>query len=56
MVTNSISFSLILVEERDEIDMNLLEKALMNVIMGRERKSMLISDKTKRLTAYHEGR
>jgi len=38
-----------------KIDMHLLEIALMNVAMGREKKTMLLSEKVKRITAYHEG-
>jgi len=37
------------------VDMNLLEVARMNVIMGREKKSMYLSENTKKITAYHEG-
>ena len=32
-----------------------MEEAAERVIMGPERKSRVISDKEKRLTAYHEG-
>ncbi len=37
------------------IDMGEMEDAAERVIMGPERKSRVISDKEKRLTAYHEG-
>jgi len=38
-----------------KIDMHILELALMNVAMGREKKTMLLSDKVKKTTAYHES-
>ncbi len=37
------------------INMSEMEEAAERVIMGPERKSRVISDKEKRLTAYHEG-
>jgi ATP-dependent metalloprotease len=37
------------------ISMHLLEEALLNVAMGRERKSLIMDEKTKRLCAYHEA-
>uniref|UniRef100_A0A6B2L0R1 AAA+ ATPase domain-containing protein n=1 Tax=Arcella intermedia TaxID=1963864 RepID=A0A6B2L0R1_9EUKA len=37
------------------ITMHSLELALLNVVMGREKKTMVLSDKTKKITAYHEG-
>lgn len=37
------------------ISMHLLEEALLNVAMGRERKSLIMDDHTKRLCAYHEA-
>ncbi len=37
------------------IDMSEMEDAAERVIMGPERRSRVISDKEKRLTAYHEG-
>jgi len=43
------------VKENKLLDMEQLEKALLNVAMGREKKCMLLSDKVKKLTAYHEG-
>jgi cell division protease FtsH len=38
-----------------EIDLNLLEKAKDKIMMGAERKSMIITDKEKEVTAYHEA-
>ena len=38
-----------------EIDMNLLEKAKDKILMGAERRSMIITDKEKKITAYHEA-
>ena len=35
--------------------MNSLEESIERVIAGPERKSKVISDREKRLTAYHEG-
>lgn len=42
-------------ENKTRIEMEDFEKAKDKVIMGSERKSMVISDKDKRLTAYHEA-
>jgi len=42
-------------ENKARIEMEDFEKAKDKVIMGSERKSMVISDKDKRLTAYHEA-
>lgn len=39
----------------NKIDMPEMEEAAERVIMGPERRSRVISDKEKRLTAYHEG-
>jgi len=39
----------------EAITMHSLELALLNVVMGREKKTMVLSDKTKKITAYHEG-
>jgi len=41
--------------EAEEIDMELLEKAKDKIMMGAERRSMIISDKEKEVTAYHEA-
>lgn len=37
------------------ITMKMLEEALFNVAMGRERKSLVLNDFTRKLCAYHEG-
>jgi cell division protease FtsH len=42
-------------ENKARIEMDDFEKAKDKVIMGSERKSMVISEKDKRLTAYHEA-
>lgn len=42
-------------ENRDEVDANLLERAKDKVMMGAERKSMIISPREKEITAYHEA-
>ena len=39
----------------NEIDMELLEKAKDKIMMGAERKSMIITEKEKEVTAYHEA-
>jgi cell division protease FtsH len=38
-----------------EIDLELLEKAKDKIMMGAERRSMIISTKEKKITAYHEA-
>jgi cell division protease FtsH len=38
-----------------EIDLNLLEKAKDKIMMGAERRSMIITDKEKEITAFHEA-
>ncbi len=38
-----------------EIDLELLEKAKDKIMMGAERRSMIITDKEKEITAYHEA-
>ncbi len=40
---------------RDEIDQQMLEKAKDKIMMGAERRSMIISDREKEVTAYHEA-
>nr|WP_320009943.1 ATP-dependent zinc metalloprotease FtsH [uncultured Desulfobulbus sp.] len=42
-------------ENRDVVDAELLERAKDKVMMGAERKSMIISPKEKEVTAYHEA-
>lgn len=42
-------------KNKNKIDMPEMEEAAERVIMGPERRSSVISDKEKRLTAYHEG-
>jgi cell division protease FtsH len=42
-------------ENKNRLEMDDFEKAKDKVIMGAERKSMVISEKDKRLTAYHEA-
>ena len=42
-------------KNKNKIDMPEMDEAAERVIMGPERRSRVISDKEKRLTAYHEG-
>ncbi len=42
-------------EDTDKVDMAAMEKAKDKVMMGAERKSMIITDKEKEITAYHEA-
>jgi cell division protease FtsH len=42
-------------EGKEEVDAAHLERAKDKVMMGAERKSMIISDREKRITAYHEA-
>ena len=42
-------------ENKDEVDASLLERAKDKVMMGAERRSMIISEKEKEITAYHEA-
>ncbi len=42
-------------ENRKQVDMEDLEYAKDKVMMGAERKSMIISDEEKKITAYHES-
>ena len=39
----------------DKVDMHDFEFAKDKVLMGRERRSLILSDEEKRITAYHEG-
>ncbi|WP_296304859.1 ATP-dependent zinc metalloprotease FtsH [uncultured Desulfovibrio sp.] len=39
----------------DRLDMHDFESAKDKVLMGRERRSLILSDEEKRITAYHEG-
>ncbi|NIN72030.1 MAG: ATP-dependent zinc metalloprotease FtsH, partial [Gemmatimonadetes bacterium] len=41
--------------DKDRVDMNDLEEAKDRVLLGAERRSMVISDEERRLTAYHEA-
>ena len=41
--------------DKDQIEMSEMEEAVDRVIAGPERKTRLISDKEKEITAYHEG-
>ncbi len=41
--------------DKDQIEMQDMERAKDKVIMGRERRSMVISEKDRELTAYHEA-
>ena len=40
---------------KEEIDQQMLEKAKDKIMMGAERRSMIISEKEKEVTAYHEA-
>lgn len=40
---------------QDKLDMRDFEYAKDKVLMGRERRSLILSDEEKRITAYHEG-
>jgi cell division protease FtsH len=42
-------------ENREEVDATLLERAKDKVLMGAERRSMIISPREKEITAYHEA-
>jgi cell division protease FtsH len=42
-------------ENKDMVDMSDLEKAKDKVMMGTERRSLILSDEEKRVTAYHEA-
>lgn len=40
---------------RDKITMDVIDEAKDDILMGRMRKSVIIDDKTRAITAYHEG-
>ena len=42
-------------QDQDQLDMRDFEYAKDKVLMGRERRSLILSDEEKRITAYHEG-
>jgi len=42
-------------ESKEKVDMSDFEEAKDKVLMGKERRSMIISDEEKRITAYHEA-
>ena len=42
-------------ENREEVDASMLERAKDKVMMGAERRSMIISPREKEITAYHEA-
>ncbi len=54
---NMINESALLAARKDKktIDINDVEEALVKVMMGPEKKSKVISDKERKLTAYHEA-
>ncbi len=56
-LSNLVNEAALLTARRDKkvINMPEMEEAAERVIMGPERKSRVISEKEKRLTAYHEG-
>ena len=56
-LSNLVNEAALLTARKDKkaINMPEMEEAAERVIMGLERKSRVISDKEKRLTAYHEG-
>lgn len=43
------------IKEKTKIKMKHMEDAIMNVAMGREKKSLQLSELTKKICAYHEG-
>lgn len=54
---NMINESALLAARKDKktIDLNDVEEAMVKVMMGPEKKSKVITDKEKKLTAYHEA-
>jgi len=43
------------VKGKGEITMDLIDEARDDILMGRERRNVLIDEKTRQMTAYHEG-
>lgn len=56
-IANMVNESALLAARRDKekVDMVCMEEARDRILMGPERKSMLISESEKKLTAYHES-
>jgi cell division protease FtsH len=56
-IANMVNEAAILAARRnkDKVDMQCMEEAKDRVLMGPERKSLIISDSEKRITAYHEA-
>jgi cell division protease FtsH len=56
-IANMVNEAAILAARRnkDKVDMSCMEEAKDRVLMGPERKSLIISDSEKRITAYHEA-
>lgn len=56
-ISNMVNEAAILAarKNKDNVDMNSLEEAKDRVLMGPERKSMIISESEKKITAYHEA-
>jgi cell division protease FtsH len=56
-IANMVNEAALLAARRDkkEVDMSCLEEAKDRTLMGPERKSMIISESEKKLTAYHEA-
>ena len=54
-LSNLVNEAALMAARKNKIDMPEMEEAAERVIMGPERRSRVISDKEKRLTAYHEG-
>eukprot|EP01125_Pyxidicula_operculata_P002741 TRINITY_DN1257_c0_g1_i7.p1 TRINITY_DN1257_c0_g1~~TRINITY_DN1257_c0_g1_i7.p1 ORF type:complete len:710 (+),score=156.59 TRINITY_DN1257_c0_g1_i7:12-2141(+) len=42
-------------DDHEYIDMELLEKSLFNIALGREKKAVFMTEKDKKLAAYHES-
>ena len=56
-IANMVNEAALLAARRDKkaVDMSCMEEAKDRILMGPERKSMLISENEKKLTAYHEA-